>query len=98
VVVRAKPGIIKPSHRRGNHGVHRTDTLPARICAGGRGKPGPYRDRYCDKDLPFDGVSGPKLSFIAKVTKIDNISPKTYNETGKAFFSIATRPRRFHRI
>ena len=25
-VVRAKPGIITPSRRRGNHGVHRTDT------------------------------------------------------------------------
>ena len=27
MVVRAKPGIITPSHRRGNHGVHRTDTV-----------------------------------------------------------------------
>jgi hypothetical protein len=27
VVVRAKPGIITPSRRRGNHGVHRTDTI-----------------------------------------------------------------------
>ena len=27
MVVRAKPGIITPSHRRENHGVHRTDTL-----------------------------------------------------------------------
>jgi hypothetical protein len=26
-VVRAKPGIITPSRRRGNHGVHRTDTV-----------------------------------------------------------------------
>ena len=26
MVVRAKPGIITPSRRRGNHGVHRTDT------------------------------------------------------------------------
>jgi len=33
VVVRAKPGIITPSHRRENHGVHRTDTVktPASI-------------------------------------------------------------------
>ena len=27
MVVRAKPGIITPSHRRENHGVHRTDML-----------------------------------------------------------------------
>jgi flagellar motor protein MotB len=36
-VVRAKPGIITPSHRRGNHGVHRTDTdgITVEPCSGG---------------------------------------------------------------
>jgi hypothetical protein len=32
VVVRAKPGIITPSHRRENHGVHRTDTQKNSTC------------------------------------------------------------------